>query len=156
MRSKSKTILTVSFLFMLLFSTTDYAQSKTLIGEWVLLSFTENGSDIPLVITETGRNIPSVGNRPVEKEISARLWLTKDSFSITPACNSNSGKYTLAKSGRLKFTPRLTTLMGCSREAHEFDRRLVAALSKATKYKINNKILTLQDARGRNVLTFNR
>ena len=155
MKSKSKTILTVTFLSMLLFSATVCAQSKNLIGEWVLLSFTENGKNIPLSFTENRKNIPLVGNRTVEKKILAELRLTKDSFSITPACNSQSGKYKMARSGRLKFTPLLSTMMGCSSESMEIDRRLVAALSKATKYTIKNKVLTLQDATGQNVLIFN-
>jgi heat shock protein HslJ len=155
MKSKSKTILLFSFLSILLFSPTVYAQSKSLIGEWVLLSLTENGDNIPLSFTENRKNIPLVGNRTVEIKIFAELRLTKDSFSITPACNSKSGKYTIAKSGRLKFTRILTTLKGCSSETQEFDQRLVAALSKVVKYKIKDKVLTLQDAAGRNVLTFN-
>lgn len=145
----------VLFLSLFIFSASAYGQTDNLQGVWMLHSFTENGNNIPLSFTENGNNIPLVGNRPVEKKILAELRLTKDSFSITPACNSNTGKYKIVRSGRLKFTPRLTTVKGCSREADEMDRRLVAVLSKVVKYKIKNKVLTLQDATGQNALIFN-
>lgn len=141
MKSKSITILAGSFLSVLLFSTTGYAQSRNLIGGWILLSLTENGNDIPLVITENGNN--------------AQLRLTKDSFSITPACNSKSGKYKIVKSGKLKFTPLHTTAMNCGEEALEMDSRFVAVLSKVVTFKIKDQVLTLQDASGQNVLIFN-
>lgn len=152
----SKITFLVLFLSLFIFSASAYGQRDNLQGVWLLHSLTENGNNIPLSFTEIRNNIPLVGTRAVEKRIFAQLRLTKDSFSITPACNSKTGKYKIVKSGRLKFTTMLSTMMACSREAGEMDRRFVAALSKATKYKIMNKVLTLQDATGQNALIFNR
>jgi heat shock protein HslJ len=154
MKSKSKIKLIVCLLSILLFSAPVCAQSRNLIGQWVLLSLMENGENIAMTFTENRQNIPGVGNRAVEINIDAQLRLTKDSFSITPACNSKSGKYTIAKSGRIKFTRIITTIKGCSSQTHEFDTRFTGALSKVVKYKIKDRVLTLQDAGGQNVLTF--
>jgi heat shock protein HslJ len=130
-----KFLTVVSFLFVIPIMT--LAQAGFLRSEWSFRSLKENGENIILPELSQGY-----------------LAFSKNGgFSAAISCNHFKGKYLLGTKGKLRFNSIRTTLMNCSDEESKIENSFGNVLVKITKYQIKEKVLTLQDAKGRNSLT---
>ena len=138
MKFKSFTL----FLFLVIFSISTFAQSDILAGKWGLQSIKVDGNDFTIPV---GQRRPEI--RRVDFQPNGKL-------GIRITCNSASGKYSVRKNNRFKYTSGITTMMFCGTEEHEFANIFNKTFTKVTKYTIKNKVLTFQDNSGANILTF--
>ncbi|QTR50749.1 META domain-containing protein [Candidatus Thiothrix anitrata] len=96
---------------------------------------------------------------PAKLPQPATLAFSGDNVSGNDGCNLFNGIYTQTakpNSLRIPTDKMMSTMMACMGGADKLSRMYLQALNRTTGYQLNNNILTLKDARGRKLATFNK
>jgi len=128
-------------LLSLCFPISGAAQTGALQGTWSFLSVTENTEDIAL---------------PAPDEDHPFRFVKGTGFTSSVGCNHVSGKYVLGARGKIKFNSIIMTAKACFRDEQKAEQSLRSVLKKISRYRIKGNVLTLQDDRGKNVITLTK
>lgn len=99
------------------------------------------------------------GQSPAKLPRPATLAFNGDNVSGNDGCNLFNGIYTQTKkpnSLRIPTDKMMSTMMACMGDADKLSRLYLQALNRTTVYQLHGNTLTLKDARGRKLASFNK
>jgi heat shock protein HslJ len=109
------------------------SQTNTIEGDWQLVS---------------------VGGTPAIAGSEATMLLAIGKASGTTGCNRYNGSYELSGADRIKFGMLAMTQMACAEPVMVQEQAFTKALASATTYSVSQTVLTLKDASGAALATF--